>query len=210
MNNTIIFDIETGPLPDMFLDLIAPQFEAPSNYKDEAKIAAHIAEQKVKWKERAALDPLTGKVLAIGVRDLAGEFLCMDGEGSEEKLLQDFTTLVTANHSKHFVGFNIFGFDVPFLVRRAWKMGVKPCMRPGANFRYVENWTDLYEVWKCGDRTESASLDTFCKFLGLPGKSGSGKDFARIWKEDRPAALSYLQTDITQTYEVALRMGIIV
>jgi hypothetical protein len=73
--NTIIFDIETGPLPESELLAMLPAFDPAEvktgNLKDPAKIAEKIAEAEANHRrdfiERAALDPLTGRVVAIGV-----------------------------------------------------------------------------------------------------------------------------------------------
>src|SRR5688572_8585619 len=63
----ITFDIETAPLPDEQIAPFVPEFSAPSNYKDPEKIKAYIEGEKVKWLEQAALSPLTGRVVAIGI-----------------------------------------------------------------------------------------------------------------------------------------------
>lgn len=190
--------------------MIAPQFEPPGNYKDPEKIAANLAEQKAKWKDRAALSPLTGKVLCIGIRDIDGSFCVIDGDGDEAELLSRWLSWVKRDHTETFVGWNCFGFDLPFLVRRAWKLGVEPCLPPRANFRYLENWVDLREVWGFGDKWTEGGLDDVSLFLGAGTKNGDGKDFAKKWAEDRQAALLYLQNDIQLTYDVGLKMGVIV
>lgn len=72
---TIFFDIETGPLPENELAALMPPFDPSEvktgNIKDPEKIAAKIAEAEVNHKrdfiEKAALDPLTGRVVAIGL-----------------------------------------------------------------------------------------------------------------------------------------------
>ena len=71
----IYFDIETGPLPESELLAMLPPFDASEvrvgNLKDEAKIAAKIAEAEVNHRrdfiDRAALDATTGRVIAIGL-----------------------------------------------------------------------------------------------------------------------------------------------
>jgi len=65
---------------------------------------------------------------------------------------------------------------------------------------------DLLALWQCGDRAESISLDRLARVLGLPGKTGSGADFARLFGENRPAALAYLENDLKLTREVWLRV----
>lgn len=208
-NHTLVFDCETGPLGGDYLNMVAPEFEAPSNYKDEFKIAAHIAEQKSKWIDQAALDPRTGKILVIGIRGLDGSFRAIDGGGDEATLLQEFSALVAANGGKIFAGFNIKTFDIPFLVKRMWRLGVSPFLRPGASLRYLDNWIDLRDVWQMGDKQAGGSLDAIAKFFGIGAKTGHGKEFANLWKADRAAALAYLENDVQLTYDVGVRMGVI-
>ncbi len=206
----IVFDCETGPLPLDYLDMIAPEFEAPANYKDPDKIAASIAEQKLRWIDRAALSPMTGRVICIGIRDLDDSFVCMDGGGDEAELLRQWTALVQQYKGEQFVGFNIHGFDLPFLMRRSWRLGVKPCFRPGVDLRRLSDWTDLRTVWQMGDKQAEGSLDSIAKFFGIGEKGGSGKDFAGLWESDRDAAMEYLRNDIRLTHAIGEKMGVIV
>ena len=89
--NYRIFDIETGPVSLDKLQDQMPEFKAPSNYKDEEKIAAYIEEQQSKWIEKAALDASTGRVMAIGVKDSNGNKIIKEEhfEG-EREILQWF------------------------------------------------------------------------------------------------------------------------
>jgi DNA polymerase elongation subunit (family B) len=209
-SRAIVWDVETGPLPDSYLDMIAPEFTAPSNYKDEDKIAANIAEQKVKWKERAALSPMTGKVLCIAMRDIDGSVQVLDGQGDESTLLADWGRIVAKYRNEAFIGFNCKTFDIPFLIKRCWKLGVQPFLRPGVNLNRLDNWIDLRDTWQLGDRQAEGSLDAISKFLGVGAKNGSGKDFAGLWESDRDAALAYAINDINLTYAVAQKLGVIV
>ncbi len=64
---TIVFDIETGPLPESELVALVPPFDPAEvktgNIKDPEKIAAKIAEAEANHRcdffDKAALDPLT-------------------------------------------------------------------------------------------------------------------------------------------------------
>ena len=83
----IFFDIETGPLPDEILDEIEPVHSPPKTLKDPEKIRQSIAEKARIWRSKAALSPLTGQVLAIGIRKLGkSQFLL----GDEKTLLREF------------------------------------------------------------------------------------------------------------------------
>jgi hypothetical protein len=56
MSNYLVLDIATAPLEDAG-DYLTDPIEAPANYKDEAKIAAYIANARQAKLDKAALDP---------------------------------------------------------------------------------------------------------------------------------------------------------
>lgn len=203
MKNPLYFDAETGPLPDDQLTALMPEFKAPSNYRDLEKIKASIAEQAVTWKERAALDAVSGRVLAIGIiRNGQFETIIND---SEATILTLFWKALFDHHDD-FVGFNSHRFDLPFLWRRSWKLGVTP-MQGMRNGRY---WTDrsidLMEVWQFNDRQTYISLDTLAKHLGVGAKNGDGAHFAELLKTDREKAIAYLKNDLELLKRIAERI----
>lgn len=206
MPRTTYFDIETAPLPDDQLERVKPIFEAPANYKDPEKIKANIAEQEAAWRDRAALDATTGRVLCIGVLD--GEiFDCIDGfeANNEARGLKNFwmwldTMQLALSHNV--VGFAIFHFDLPFLLRRSWVHGVQVPMIVRRSSRWQpwhENIQDMAELWQCGNREQRVSLDTLAKTLGVGAKNGDGKDFAKLYATDKDAAFAYLRNDLNLT-----------
>lgn len=206
---SIVFDIETGPLPDIKLDALMPDFEPAANLKDPEKIAADLAKKRIKFKEDAALSPLSGRVLAVGFLPDHGDPPLILADDDEGLLLASvWNHFRTAGGSRRptFVGFNIHGFDLPFLVKRSWVNGVDipPNVRQG---RYWADWlVDLRETWQLGDRQAHGSLDTICRALGLGEKNGSGADFPRLWKEEREQAVKYLLNDLTLTAKLAARL----
>jgi len=207
--NSIVFDIETGPLPDIILDALMPEFEAGANLKDPDKIAADIAKKKVRFKEQAALSPLTGRVLAVGFLADFGAEPVIIGDDDEKVLLEkvwNHIRTVGGTCRPQFVGFNIHGFDLPFLVKRSWvnRVAMPPNVRQG---RYWADWfVDLRETWQLGDRQSEGSLDSICRALGLGEKNGSGAEFARLWREDRAKATEYLVNDLNMTAALATRL----
>ena len=210
---TIIFDIETGPLPEPELAALIPPFDPAEvktgNLKDPDKIAAKIAEAESNHRrdflDKAALDPLTGRVLAIGLLYLDSHEVVILDHDDEAQLLRDFwaATLMQHGHAPQMVGFNIHLFDLPFLVRRSWKhrIQVPPGIRCG---RYwSEHMVDLRDYWQLGDRQARGSLDAIAKHLGVGAKNGNGADFAKLWHTDRPKAIEYLRNDLTLTAKIA-------
>ena len=211
------------------------------NTKDEAKRrekleAAKAAHEKAvsdwranrnraefQWRQEfihlAPLSPITGRVLAIGYCDAGGQVSIDDGP-DEATIIDNWLTEFTDAHASggRLVGFHILGFDVPFLIRRAWKLGldVPPCLRPRELHRNP-TLVDLLDVWKCGTRDTAwhvdNKLDTVARFFGLGGKLDgiSGADFHRLWNgspAEREKAVAYLEKDVQLTLAIAKAMGV--
>lgn len=243
----IIFDIETGPLPwadiePYFEPPAAPgEFDESSvktgNLKDPAKIAekiasakaAHAAEvaghaaaieaAKAEFIGRAALSPLTGRVLAIGyLCDSAASISCdsTTATGDEAGILTEFWDAFSRNGFapavSEFVGFNIFGFDLPFLIRRSWALRVDVPPDVLRDRRWNPLFIDLMRVWACGAYRAMEKLDTVAKFLGCGGKPDDidGGMFAGLWADPatHQQAVEYLKNDLAMTAAVARKMGV--
>lgn len=211
------------------------------NRKDPAAIDQYIAEAKVKHAEaaaaekaeyeakraehyqkaldNAALSPLTGRILAIGLlyADGTEEILAAEDNAQEEAMIRRFLAIY-ADHlagSNQLVGFNTGsnsggGFDLGFVARRAMKYGIDASV-----LRSSRGWgsafIDLLDVWRCGDRTLYVDLDTLCRFFGLDGKKGGdGAQFARLFREDRAAAIDYLRNDLGETQRLSKKMLVFV
>ena len=184
-----------------------------AEYEDRMKNdAENRAVHRGAWLSDCALDPVTGQVLAIGY--LRGETGVIDhvAAGGEARLLENFwgTWWDSAKrNSAPMIGFNIHGFDLPFLVRRSWLLNVEV---PGDVLPDGRYWSrlfvDLMVKWNFGQRA-FVKLDRVAAYFGGPRKSGSGADFARLYLEDQVAALKYLEQDLRVTADVARRMGVI-
>ena len=207
----LIFDIETAPLPLEQLQAQMPEFEAAGNLKDPEKIKASIESKQQAWLDDAALSPVTGRVLVIGFDEGDSQDKWYDGD--ERAMLELFWRLADGVLSVSFpiVGFNCNSFDLPFLIKRSWALGAKvPRIIGGWSGRYWnwnENIIDLRLIWQMGDKQCHGSLDTISRHMGLPGKTGNGKDFAGLWSTDQAKALSYLHNDLALTkrlYEIML------
>jgi 3'-5' exonuclease len=216
--NTIFFDIETGPLPDQELNQMVPPFDPTEvkvgNLKDPEKITAKRAEAEANHRrefvERAALDPLTGRVLAIGLLSEKDREFRVLGNEDEATMLLEFWAECRGEGGKAncMIGFNTRAFDLPFLIRRSFKhrVGIPFGIRRG---RYwCDEMVDLREEWQLGDRQARGSLDTVARYLGVGQKNGHGDEFARLWKEDRERAVAYLRTDLELTAGIAEALGL--
>ncbi len=210
----IIWDLESSPLPDSELELLIEPFDPANvkvgNIKDPAKIEAKIEECRANhWKDfvdGAALSAVTGKVLAIGIQEGA-EFSALSGP--EDGVIAKFWELCMFEMGRlnTMIGFNTHQFDLPFLVRRSWKLGVKVPRFIRRGRYWADEMIDLRNDWQMGDRECRGSLNSICKHLGLGQKTGSGKDFAALWVLDRAKAFEYLKQDLNLTAQVATIFG---
>lgn len=245
----LIFDIETGGLPDEILRKFAPEFTEPphpgefnpsavklGNLKDQTKIndkmesarAAHAeavqshsanveaarAEHWQKVVEGAALSPITGQVLAIGLRSAKGISIL---EGDESDLIIAFWSQYEKmrQQNRQLIGCNIFGFDLPFLIRRSWilRIDIPSTVRDGRYWNRL--FVDLRDVWLCGQQWAQtpSSLDIMARALEVGEKPADigGGDFARLYRgtpEEKAAALEYLRNDLDMTAKVAERLAV--
>lgn len=173
----------------------------------------------------AALSAVTGRVLAIGygfrndgqdIRVEAGECsvaIDTDEPDGEAGLLTRFWQAYEQHRraGTQLIGFNIFNFDLPFLVRRSWRHDVDV---PDSLIRDDRFWdrvfVDLAKRWSCGVWGEHIKLDRVCQFFGAPRKNGDGAMFHRLYHgsaDEVAQAIDYLSNDIRMTFATAVKMG---
>lgn len=211
----LFIDTETAPEPDEVLESMKPEFSAPANYKDPEKIAANIAEQEAKWKEKAALSPMTGRIVAFAVARDNGAAI---GEASldprdEKELLQEAWGAITEHsaYTNTILGWNILGFDLPFMLKRSWKLGVEvPKTTISYSFgraKFNRRFIDMMEFWTCGTQERFTRLDNALKFFGLDGKVDLGDElFYQTYARDPELAMNYLNRDVDGLVELEQRI----
>ena len=221
--------------------LFNPDSVKLGNIKDPEKIKAKIVEASAKHGEacleyeklsdahrdawvkaemgRAALSALTGEVLAIGYhgsdsRDRIQIELSKDT--SERDIICDFWRIYDEQYSNGLtmVGHNIFNFDLPFLIRRSWLLGVEVPPSVVVKEKYLSNTVFGCTMlkWSLGDRGSYISLDKLSGLLGGPRKPEgiTGAMFADMMIDDETEALEYLKNDLLMTRHVAIAMDFFV
>lgn len=220
----LVFDIETGSLPEDQLKAMCPPFDEADvkcgNLKDPEKIAAKIAEALVNhlkdFIDRAALSAATGQVLAIGCYSPDSKTMRII-EGDEPDILSAWWSVASKmiKSDREMVGHNIFNFDLPFLVRRSRILKVDvPKAIYTISGRWV-NWHKLFidtrMLWQMGDAQCESSLDHVSRAFGCGGKPDdvTGADFARLYRgtvKERAKAIEYLENDLKMTAGVVDRL----
>lgn len=201
---TRYFDVESSALPPEQLVSVKPEFKANRTLKDPEKIKADLAAKEIAWLEGAALDAKYGVVLCIGLLD---EDCTRFITGPEPNILKAFWSVF--EEGERMVGFNVKGWDLPFLAQRSWILGIPVPSDLWQGRWWNGNIVDVLERWCCfSNRFEGNSLGAVAKATGIGEKTGDGKDFAKLFVEDRQAALDYCGMDLELTAKLAQRLGI--
>lgn len=210
-NPRLYFDIETGPLPPS--ELVIPPFDPSQvklgNIKNPDLIAEKIRNAEENhasdYIKTAALDAISGQVLAIGYRfeQDAPVVLCV-GPLTEKEIIQKFWNLLDSFDRKpQVIGFNIKPFDLPFLIKRSWKHRVTLPYWIRCGRYWNDLIVDLREVWQLGDNRAHGSLNAISRHLGLGEKAGNGAMFSELYQTNRQAAIDYCLRDVELTQKVS-------
>ena len=199
-----VFDIETAPIEDaaQFLEDVAP----PSNYKDQDKIAAYIAEAKLKQLEKAALDVDLCRVVAIGsIIEGCKPLVLTTEHNSEADMLALFWDFVGM---RHLVGFNCLGFDLPVLIRRAQYLGLKVPSVAIGKYRHP-GVTDLQMVLSFDGAKPFRSLAFYCNRFGVDVPDTiTGADIGAAVKERRwNDVRGHVTADVMKAALLAEKLG---
>lgn len=231
----VIFDIETLPtndpqvIADLRKDAEAEKaaVKAPSNYKDEAKIAEFVAAKHAEInagiEERIAktsFSGLEGRIACISWQIDDGEPFATSAEFTERQVIQQFYASVEAlsHRPRHegtyqietsFVGHNIASFDLPFLKHRSIILGVTPPQIFRKAFA-AKPWDSIIQdtmlLWS-SDPHKRGSMDRLCRAFGIPGKGDfDGSMVASTWPTDPQKVIDYCKDDVRRTWEVYKRI----
>lgn len=212
----LFFDCETAPQSELWLTVngLIPEFEPPGNVKDPEKLKEREIAHRAKCVADAALSPVTGTVCAIawqmGSVDASYEAILAKENVTEKVLLTEFWRIVrnAVNNGSKVCGFNCKKFDLPFLIRRSWVLGVEPVTLHDGKWWYDRSVVDLRDRWTFGDRYEVGSLGVLAKLFGIGEKTGDGAMFHKLMHSDEEKARAYLKNDVKLLPLLAERMEV--
>ena len=212
MSNYLCFDIETSATKNA-LSYFSRSEVKLGNLRDPNKIEAKLAEAEDEFLDKAALSPITGKVLAVGLTDGAvHEVLTYE---SEKEIITETLERIGSQlmQQRPVVGWNIIEFDFPFLYNRAMMLGVSwPSHLWDLKKGYPHSQIiDLMRYWNMGSWKKMTKMDTVNRFLcGFGKPSGvTGADFARLFNgspEEREKAIDYALNDVKILDSLARKM----
>lgn len=200
---------------------------APSNYKDEAKIAEYIATKHAEIdagmeekRLRTSFDGMFGRIACIAWAIDDGPVHATSYDMPEDYAIGHFyaTVLNATKVDLHgdttaagvtVVGHNVAGFDLPFLKHRSIILGIRPPV-PLYRAMQAKPWgaeiADTMLMWS-PDREKRVSMDKLCKALGIEGKNGfDGSMVAETWPVDPIKVIDYCKSDVLRTRRIYQRL----
>lgn len=215
----ILFDIETiSQDKDILLAKLPPwdieeaKTRVPKNYKKPEAISAWLEQDEANWSKKAldeaALNPETGRIALVGFY-VDNEYVPLIGE---EKRIVEASLVLVEETGHSVIGWNIHGFDIPFLVKRAWILGIKvpkSVFNPFSRYQISDKILDGMKVWQAGNyKAPYTSLNKALRACGLEEK-GNGADFGKLWESDKEAAINYQRKELEQQAKLYERMGLL-
>jgi hypothetical protein len=208
----IVVDIETAGLPNA-ADYLEPVMAA-KNLKDPEKIRADIEQRTADRDSKLALDWNVGRIVGVGWWTEEGgiEIRTCPFEIHEAEYLATFWR--ECRH-RTIVGFNVKGFDLPFLIQRSRYLGVKyPMLDLGKYSRrgVIDLFLDL--TFNQGTYDAGAmrrTLKAFCRRFGIAvDDETTGADMPRLFEAGEfDAIAAHLRSDVEATVALAQRLGVI-
>lgn len=232
----VIFDIETEGATNLdFIQAINPPYpdfspdavkcgnlktETEKKEKIEAAREEHASQELAHWAaklDKAALNAETGRVVTIGYLPVGEPDVSAyldDADFDEKRLLRRFWSGYekVVRRRGRIVGWNSNGFDIPYLIKRSWIVGVP--VPPGV-FRgkwISDTFLDLMQVWSVHEFKKFVKLDACARVLGLGNKTDQaccGAEFAKWYRnpERHEEAKRYGLLDLTLTRAIYLRLS---
>jgi hypothetical protein len=205
MKPILFFDIETIANPEAVA--LLPEPSAPTNYKDADKILQYISEKKADQITQAPLDADLGKIISIslqsGIDSQIEVHLAGDLETRTERDLIRWFWTSFARADGRSCGYNILGFDLPYLLRRSFALGIQVPIQPQMSKYRIDPTIDLMAIlYNWGP---AKGLKWVCKRYGiinpLPDLDGS-----KVATMDTEILRKYAGNDVYLVVELYKRM----
>jgi 3'-5' exonuclease len=230
ITNFLLLDIETvAQYKDYFLfkeskpKLAELWVEKASKYYEkhqkEMEGLTIFDEHDFIYQKYAGLYPEFGKIVSISrgiITDKNEIKIANSSENDEKTLLSNFINKISAyknsNHKGKLFGYNINGFDIPYICRRLVINGLE--IPPFINSADKKPWevevVDLFSFWKFGGY-EGCSFDVLCEVLEIESpKNGEVKNktlnqYYYSHKDPMKEIVKYNNADIKAMGDILLK-----
>jgi predicted PolB exonuclease-like 3'-5' exonuclease len=204
----IVFDIETIPqqselskVQETYLDKqlvkrLGPDYQDNPEYNETKRLIMGTT-------------PYLGEICCIGIKKVLanGQFDMVALKGAEADILTRWWGIIS-KHRGQFVHYNGLGFDVPWIIKRSMKYGIRPTSKDFLDRRRFQKYPhfDVQQILADWDRFNIISLELACDFLGVTSpKEGEikAKDVAQAFKDGKIKQIAeYCLKDVDATHQI--------
>ena len=216
----LCLDIETAPIGNAADFLPVGDITAPSNYKDEQKIADYIAAKRLELIADAALDMDLARIVTVGMWTREAEVIVhsLTNEDDERIVLAHLASMLKRpsvnGDDAMLITFNGHRYDLPLIMRRARYLGVP---FPELNLdRYKSPHIDLYDLLTMRGAIKSHGLRWYFRRLGYsdllaadPLEQGGGDVCAAITEGRWEDVAQHCRCDVEGTVRLARWLGVL-
>lgn len=183
-SNLLVLDIETyKDVPKLLAEKRIEKMQPRKGTKDIEKIKAQLQAKIDAIEEKAALSPLTGRVICVGLcwRDIPetewASNVIIDAD--ESVLLKCALEEIDRINPCRIITYCGSGFDIPFLAARCALHQIKGEFRWPMG-KYHPLHVDLFEVLE-----KEGSLEDWAILFTGAGKMSGGSDIAEMWEKGK-------------------------
>ena len=231
LKQMIFIDIETSTQKETLQEVIDenPNLEEYWNLKttqlleNQPETLKDFKDPHKMWSRMAGLYPEWGKIVCISMGQIQfdetghpNDFKAVSFSGLDEAdVLKEFMTTAAKIMQKYpkmqWVGHNIKGFDMPYLIKRSLinKVSVPPSFHLHKQKPWENCLLDTQDVWKFGG-WNSAKLGLISELLGIPSPKDamSGPEVNEYYWSGRLGEIkTYCEKDIQATANIILKMA---
>ncbi len=231
IENSLFFDIETASKYPSFKEfeekeknlskLWAEKYH-PSNYKKEMEKnpTIYIYTLDEIYNKYAGLYPEFSKVICISFglliktdKNTIEKEITNVSSHNEVDLLKDTKLFFNSLKNMNLTGFNIKGFDIPFLCKRFLINGIE--LPELLKIKGKKPWEltviDIMDDWKFGSFGNNTSLDVLCETLGVVSPKDDIQNYqvSEVYhqsKDNLSRIEKYCAKDVKATMEVMERL----
>jgi hypothetical protein len=209
--SSIIFDIETAPLPNA-ADYLEP-VTAAKNLRDPEKIKADIEEKTAARDGMCGLDPNVARIVCIGLIIDSSEAIALLRDEADER--DALTIFWKQQEGRKLVGFRIRDFDLPMMIQRSRYLGVKVPEIDLGRYARGGRVVDLFDMLTFQDSQRQfamrRTLHSFCKRFGIPVADATlGAEIAQLVTDEKWGEIAaHCGSDIRLTKALAEQLGVL-
>lgn len=147
--------------------------------------------------ETDGLSPIENRIVMIGIKTEKEELIITSD--NEKEIIEEFWQYLKQNNVSMLIGFNIRSFDIPFIISRTFKYGIKATNLKYKLFDLRRAFNYYFNSYAKGTLEQYSELiNSGSKYKGIKSSM-----IPELWKNKEVDTIrKYLLQDVRMTWEV--------